>query len=207
MFAPSRNNAIVGNVARDSLSWNAVRKPTLSELKRECRISYELNAGFSLTPGELLSDVKRRVSVVEGIQLSDLDTTEREHRGCDCAAAAGAGGGGDGRFIALKGCGTVISGYYLETLPHYVTVNVSALGQSRTGTASAGKWAIVVTYYVPLIAYNNVSYSYGRNDCPICCNHNPHSLEEIRVITESTRDSRLSNKHTTCTSYTPSFRD
>lgn len=205
MFAPPRNIAIAGNVARDSLSWNAVRKPTLSELKRECRISYELNAGFSLTPGELLSDVKRRVSVVEGIQLSDLDTTKREYScGGNCA---GGGGGGDGRFIALKGCGIVIAGFYMETLPHYVTVNVSALGQSRTGTASAGKWAIVVTYYVPLIAYNNVSFSYGRNDCPFCYNHNPHSLEEIRVITESTRDGPLSNKHTIYTSYTPSFRD
>ncbi len=205
MFAPPRNIAIAGNVARDSLSWNAVRKPTLSELKRECRISYELNAGLSLTPGELLSDVKRRVSVVEGIQLSDLDTTKREYScGGNCA---GGGGGGDGRFIALKGCGIVIAGFYMETLPHYVTVNVSALGQSRTGTASAGKWAIVVTYYVPLIAYNNVSFSYGRNDCPFCYNHNPHSLEEIRVITESTRDGPLSNKHTIYTSYTPSFRD
>ena len=194
MFAPPRNIAIAGNVARDSLSWNAVRKPTLSELKRECRISYELNAGLSLTPGELLSDVKRRVSVVEGIQLSDLDTTKREYScGGNCA---GGGGGGDGRFIALKGCGIVIAGF-----------NVSALGQSRTGTASAGKWAIVVTYYVPLIAYNNVSFSYGRNDCPFCYNHNPHSLEEIRVITESTRDGPLSNKHTIYTSYTPSFRD
>ena len=205
MLASPRNLVAAGSYTKTPLSRYATRKPTLSELKGNCRISYELNAGLSLTPGELLSDVKRRVSVVEGIQLSDLDTTKREYScGGNCA---GGGGGGDGRFIALKGCGIVIAGFYMETLPHYVTVNVSALGQSRTGTASAGKWAIVVTYYVPLIAYNNVSFSYGRNDCPFCYNHNPHSLEEIRVITESTRDGPLSNKHTIYTSYTPSFRD
>lgn len=207
MLASPRNLVAAGSYTKTPLSRYATRKPTLSELKGNCRISYELNAGFSLTPGDLLFDVKRRVSVVEGIKESDLDTTEYEHRGSGGGGGGGGGDGGDWHFIGLKGCGLVIAAYYLEKLPHYVTVNVSALGKSRTGTASAGRWAVVVTYYVPVIAYNNVSYSYGRNDCPFCYNHNPHSLEEIRVITESTRDGPLSNKHTIYTSYTPSFRD
>ena len=188
MLATPRNIVVAGSFTR-----NTTRKPTLSELKGSCRISYELNAGFSLTPGDLLFDVKKKVSVVEGIQPSDLDTTEREHRG---GGGGGGGDGGDWHFIGLKGCGLVIAGYYLEKLPHYVTANVSALGKSRTGTASAGRWAVVVTYYVPLIAYNNVSYSYGKSSYPICCNYNPHSLEEILMITES------SNPHETVASQT-----